>query len=153
AAQKPGTRRPGLADVLTGRWAPTFWQVFLLMTGLWLRTNSTVLLLTERVGTDTGFSATNVSLTMVIASVAQSSYMACAGHLAIYWGRGDVFLRWGLATTLFVMVIWWFAVTTSARGQAVVVDALPQVITVADYGPVSADLSERFPTEIRSTGY
>src|SRR5699024_5404805 len=63
AAQKPGTRRPGLADVLTGRWAPTFWQVFLLMTGLWLLTNSTVLLLTERLGTDTGFSATNVSLT------------------------------------------------------------------------------------------
>src|SRR5699024_1305441 len=40
AAQQPGIRRPGVRDVLTGRWATTFWQVFLLMTGLWLLTNS-----------------------------------------------------------------------------------------------------------------
>src|SRR5699024_10253774 len=45
------------------------------------------------------------------------------------------------------------AVTSSALGQAVVFAALLQVITVAAYGPVSAYLSERFPTEIRSTGY
>src|SRR5699024_3832004 len=31
--------------------------------------------------------------------------------------------------------------------------ALLQVLTVSAYGPISAYLSERFPTEIRSTGY
>ena len=31
--------------------------------------------------------------------------------------------------------------------------AVLQVITVSAYGPVSAYLSERFPTEVRSTGY
>src|SRR5699024_4527976 len=36
---------------------------------------------------------------------------------------------------------------------AIAFAALLQVITVAAYGPVSAYLSERFPTEIRSTGY
>ena len=153
AAQNPGGRKSGLADVLTGRWAPAFWQVFLLMTGLWLLTNTTVLLLTERLGTDTGFSATNVSLTMGIASVAQAIAMACAGHLSTYLGRRNLFLLWGLAATLVAPGIWWFAVTSSSFRQAVAFAALLQIITVAAYGPVSAYLSERFPTEIRSTGY
>ncbi len=153
AAQKPGIRRPGVRDVLTGRWATTFWQVFLLMTGLWLLTNSTVLLLTERLGTDTGLTATNVSLTMGIASVAQAIAMAGAGHLSTYIGRRNLFLVWGLAATLMAPAIWWCAVTSSSVGQAIAFAALLQVITVAAYGPVSAYLSERFPTEIRSTGY
>src|SRR5699024_5594843 len=106
AAQKPGTRRPGLAAVLTGRWAPTLWQVFLLMTGLWLLTNRSVLVLPEGLGADTGFRATAVSLTMGVASVAQAIAMGCAGHLSTCVGRRNFFLLWGRATPLFAPVIW-----------------------------------------------
>src|SRR5699024_9459923 len=108
---------------------------------------------TERLGTDTGFSATNVSLTMGIASVAQAIAMACAGHLSTYLGRRNLFMLLGLATPLFAPVIWWFAVTLSALGQAVVFGTLLQVIWVAAYVLVAAYLTWRFPTEIRSTGY
>ena len=49
--------------------------------------------------------------------------------------------------------MWWLAVTSQSFGRAAVLAAVLQVITVSAYGPVSAYLSERFPTEVRSTGY
>lgn len=40
--------RPGLRDVLFGRWARSFWQVFGMMTGLWFCTNMVVIVVTQR---------------------------------------------------------------------------------------------------------
>lgn len=145
--------RAGLRDLLTGRWASTFWQVFLLMTGLWLLTNTTVLLLTGRLGTDTGLPATGVSMAIGIASIAQAVVMALAGHLSTRTGRRTLFMAWGLVAAVLGPLVWWLAVTSQSFGRAAVLAAILQVITVSAYGPVSAYLSERFPTEVRSTGY
>ena len=150
AAARP---RAGLRDLLTGRWAATFWQVFALMTGLWLLTNTTVLLLTGRLATDTGLPATGVSLAIGIASIAQAIMMAFAGHLSTRIGRRRVFLVWGVAAAVLGPLLWWLAVTSQSVGRAAAFAALLQVITVSAYGPVAAYLSERFPTEVRSTGY
>ena len=151
--EQPAKPRPRLRDMLVGRWAPAFWQVFLLMTGLWLLTNSTVLLLTARLATDAGLSDTRVSLTMGIATIAQALIMAVAGHLSTYTGRRKLFVMWGLSAMLVAPFIWRLAMTSSSLGQAILCTAVLQVITVAAYGPVAAYLSERFPTEVRSTGY
>lgn len=145
--------RAGMRDLLAGRWASTFWQVFLLMTGLWLLTNTTVLLLTGRLGTDTGLSATGVSMAIGIASIAQAVVMALAGHLSTRTGRRTLFIAWGLVAAVLGPLVWWLAVTSQSFGRAAVFAAVLQVITVSAYGPVSAYLSERFPTEVRSTGY
>lgn len=145
--------RAGLRDLLTGRWASTFWQVFLLMTGLWLLTNTTVLLLTGRLGSDTGLPATGVSIAIGIASIAQAVVMALAGHLSTRTGRRTLFMAWGLVAAVLGPLVWWLAVTSQSFGRAAVLAAVLQVITVSAYGPVSAYLSERFPTEVRSTGY
>ena len=150
AAARP---RAGLRDMFVGRWARTFWQVFVLMTGLWLLTNTTVLLLTGRLATDTGLPATGVSLAIGIASIAQAIVMAIAGHLSTSIGRRRVFLVWGACAATLGPLLWWLAVTSQSVGRAAVFAALLQVITVAAYGPVAAYLSERFPTEVRSTGY
>src|SRR5699024_10741454 len=50
-------------------------------------------------------------------------------------------------------LVWWWAVGSAGVAQALVLAAVLQVITVSAYGPVSAYLSERFPTQVRSTGY
>lgn len=150
AATQP---RAGLRDVLAGRWAPAFWQVFTLMTGLWLLTNSTVLLLTDRLATDTGLPATGVPLVMGIASVAQAIVMVLAGHLSTRTGRRRLFVVWGLAAAILGPPVWWLTVTSPTLGRAAILAAVLQVITVSAYGPVAAYLSERFPTEVRSTGY
>ncbi|WP_420808030.1 MFS transporter [Brachybacterium endophyticum] len=143
----------GIRGVLTGRWAGAFWQVFTLMTGLWLLTNTTVIMLTSQLGAETALSATSVSVAMGVASCAQALAMALAGHLSTTIGRRRVFVIWGIAATVLGPVLWWAAVGSTTLARAAVLAALLQVVTVAAYGPVSAYLSERFPTHVRSTGY
>ncbi|UQN30169.1 MFS transporter [Brachybacterium kimchii] len=148
-----GPAASGIAAMLRGRWARAFWQVFTLMTGLWLLTNTTVILLTAQLGQDTGLSATSVSIAMGIASCAQALAMALAGHLSTSTGRRRLFVLWGIAATVLGPVLWWMSVGSSTLAGAAVLAAALQVVTVAAYGPVSAYLSERFPTSVRSTGY
>ena len=145
--------RAGLRQLLAGRWARAFWQVFVLMTGLWLLTNTTVLLLTDRLATDSPLDPTAVPVVMGIASVAQAVVMALAGHLSTRVGRRRVFVLWGVAAGIAGPVVWWLAVHSPTLAAAAACAAVLQVITVSAYGPVSAYLSERFPTEVRSTGY
>ena len=153
AGQSKPAGQPGMRQLLAGRWARAFWQVFVLMTGLWLLTNTTVLLLTDRLATDSALDPTAVPVVMGIASVAQAVVMALAGHLSTRVGRRRVFVLWGLAAAIAGPVVWWLAVHSPTLATAAACAAVLQVITVSAYGPVSAYLSERFPTEIRSTAY
>ncbi|MGO1184288.1 MFS transporter [Micrococcaceae sp. AOP34-BR2-30] len=145
--------RSGLRALLTGQWAGAFWQVFLLMTGLWLLTDTTVLLLTERLATDSSLNPTAVPVVMGLASVAQAVVMALAGHLSTVTGRRALFPGWGAVAALIGPGLWWLTVQASSWVWAAVGAAVLQVITVSAYGPVAAYLSERFPTGVRSTGY
>ncbi len=144
---------PTLRSLLTGAWSRAFWQVFVMMTGLWLLTYSTVLLLPERLAADSALPALAVPVVMGIASVAQALVMALAGHLSTLTGRRRLFLLWGAAATVVGPVLWWSAVAAPTVAVAAACAALLQVVTVSAYGPVSAYLSERFPTALRSTGY
>src|SRR5699024_11320803 len=89
-----------------GRWMSAFWQVFILMSGLWLLTDSTVLLLTERLGTDTPLGATDVSVIIGVASIAQALVMTLAGHLSTITGRRALLVGWGGAAALAGPFLW-----------------------------------------------
>ena len=149
----PASPRPGLRSLLAGRWAPAFWQAFVLMTGLWLLTDSTVLLLTARLSTDSPITPEAVPLVMGAASIAQALVMALAGHLSSLVGRRRLLVVWGAVAGILGPVLWWAAVTAPTLAVAALLAALLQVATVSAYGPIAAYLSERFPTAIRSTGY
>lgn len=149
---RPRSAAPAQGRVL-GRWTSAFWQVFILMSGLWLLTDSTVLLLTERLGTDTPLGATDVSVIIGVASIAQALVMTLAGHLSTITGRRALLVGWGGAAALAGPFLWWAAVTSGEFARALVLASMLQVITVSAYGPIAAYLSERFPTEVRSTGY
>lgn len=153
ASAAPSAPRPGLRSLLTGRWASAFWAAFVLMTGLWLLTDSTVLLLTARLSTDSPIAPEAVPLVMGAASIAQALVMVLAGHLSSLVGRRLLFVVWGAVAGLLGPVLWWAAVTAPTLAVAALLAALLQVATVSAYGPVAAYLSERFPTAIRSTGY
>jgi MFS family permease len=148
-------RRPAPAAQgrVLGRWASAFWQVFILMSGLWLLTDSTALLLTERLGTDTPLSAPDVSVVIGIASIAQALVMTLAGHLSTIVGRRALFVGWGGAAAVVGPFLWWAAVTSGNFAFTLVLSSALQIITVSAYGPIAAYLSERFPAEVRSTGY
>ncbi|WFP16849.1 MFS transporter [Citricoccus muralis] len=149
----PNAGRTGMRALLMGRWAGAFWQVFAMMTGLWLLTNTTVLLLTERLSTDSGLNPTAVPVVMGLASVAQAIVMAVAGHLSTGVGRRTLFLCWGAVAAVVGPGLWWLTVHAASWEMAAAGAAVLQVVTVSAYGPVAAYLSERFPTAVRSTGY
>ena len=152
-AAAAGRAAPTLRSLATGAWAPAFWQVFVLMTGLWLLTDTTVLLLTERLNQDSSLDPTAVPVVMGLASIAQALAMAAAGHLSTVTGRRRLLVIWGAAAAVAGPVLWWAAVSAPTLVGAAACAALLQVVTVSAYGPISAYLSERFPTELRSTGY
>ncbi|MGO3139792.1 MAG: MFS transporter [Galactobacter sp.] len=152
-AARAGQKKAGLRDLMAGRWARTFWAAFVMMTGLWFLTNSTVIILTSRLSSDAGLPAAGVGISMGCASVAQAVFMALAGHLSTFTGRRRLFVMWGAAAAVGGPFIWWAAINASSLGQAALLAAVLQVVTVAAYGPVAAYLSEIFPTQLRSTGY
>lgn len=147
----PAGRAPRLGDLLAGRYAPSFWQMFGLMTGLWLWTNTTVVVLTQRLAA--GHGAGTVSAVMGAAAVGQALVMGLTGHLSTVTGRRRFFVLWGLLGVVAGPLLW-LAALSAAPVPAVAAAAIGlQVVTVTAYGPIGAYLSERFPAAIRSTGY
>ncbi|OKL52957.1 MFS transporter [Bowdeniella nasicola] len=145
--------RAGLPAIFTGRYAPMFWQVFTLMSGLWLLTDVTVLILPGRLVADAGLSATQTPIIMGIASVAQAIFMALAGHSSSITGRRTLFISWMLVAAVVSPFLWLGLMGSSSAVAVAGLAALLQVVTVSAYGPVAAYLSERFPTQVRSAGY
>ncbi|HMR49479.1 MAG TPA: MFS transporter [Arachnia sp.] len=145
--------RAGVKEVLVGRHRRAFWQVFVMMTGLWILTNMTVLLLPGRLTGDVGLAASHAAATTGFAAMAQAVVMAIAGHLSTVLGRRRLLMAWGLAAALLGPLVWWALIGSTGVATAALLAALLQVVTVSAYGPVAAYLSERFPTRVRSTGY
>lgn len=144
----------GLRDVLFGAWAGPFWQVFALMSGLWFATNMVVIVLTQRMATDVGLSASQASIAMGMASVGQALAMAWAGHLSTSTGRRRFFVGWGLAGLLGgPLLMGWLISGPHPLLVAGLAAAALHVVTVAAYGPVGAYINERFPTSVRATAY
>lgn len=142
----------GLRAVLGGAFAGAFWQIFGLMSGLWLMTNMVVIHATGRLSADPRLDGGEVALVMGIASVAQALVMSLTGHWSTLLGRRRFFVGWGLGAAVVAPLLWAGTMATQAV-PAVLGVALLQVVTVCGYGPVGAYLCERFPAHVRSTGY
>ncbi|XVX20237.1 MFS transporter [Actinomycetota bacterium] len=130
-----------------------FWRLFGLMSGLWLLTNSTVILLAARLRTDGGLTAREVSLAMACAAIAQAVVMGLTGHLSTLTGRRRFFIGYGLLGAAVGPVLWTWLMSGPPVAAVAAGAALLQVVTVCAYGPVGAYLSEQFPPGVRSTGY
>lgn len=142
----------GLRSVLGGRYAGAFWQLFGMMSGLWLMTNMVVILLTGRLTSDLGLDTGQVALVMGVASVAQAVVMSLTGQLSSRTGRRRFFVGWGVLAAVTAPLLW--VATLSSQVVPVMAGAaLLQVLTVCGYGPVGAYLCERFPAHVRATGY
>ncbi|GAB3700705.1 MFS transporter [Mariniluteicoccus flavus] len=145
----------GLRAVLVGAYARAFWQVFGLMTGLWILTNLVVIVLTQRLATDVGLPAGRVAVVMGVAAIAQAFVMAATGHLSSLLGRRRFFVVWGSLAAITAPLLWWLLMSSSTLAPLVImVGAIGlQVVTVTAYGPIGAYLAERFPAHVRATGY
>lgn len=146
-------REHAMRDLLIGKLRGSFWQVFTLMTGLWFLTTATVLVLPGQILGSGRLSSQEVAVVMGVSSVGQAITMAFAGHLSTRFGRRRLFIAWGILALLVSPWLWLQAVYAHSMTTALLAATALQMSTVAAYGPVSAYLSERFPTQVRSTAY
>ncbi|MCT1834161.1 MFS transporter [Kocuria palustris] len=159
--EAPQRRRPArsahpLAQLVRGSSRRSLRQVLVLMTGLWLLTYMAVPTLTAQLSRMPQLEPQTVSLVMLGATAVSALAMAGAGALSSRIGRRRFFVGFGLLCAAISPVIL-LALLSGALGAGIgtvlLLAAALQVTTVTGYGPVGAYLTERFPDEIRASGY
>lgn len=139
--------------VFTGTNRKTFWELFILMSGMWIFTYMSIAVLTGQLKMDVHLNYTNISLTMMFGTAISALAMALCGHFSTSIGRRKFFLLFGICSAVCAPVIYLKIFHQRSLTSLVITVVLLQIVTVSVYGPIAAYLTERFPTTIRSSGY
>jgi MFS family permease len=142
-------------EVLTGRSAAQFRQVFLLMSGLWFAGSGVVSVMPALLLTQREMPATTVTGVMLVASAALGAAMLATGVLGQMFGRRRVLLvcatvAAGIGCPLYVALA---AVTAPSTTAVTAMATLVVVAAMAGWGVVTPYLIEQFPTAVRSSGF
>lgn len=147
-------KRPSpIKDILIGEHRRVLWQVFILMSGLWLFTNMAIPTLTSQLTLDASLDDRFISFTMMCGTAASAFTMAGCGHLSTFTGRRTFFVGFGLVGAVCAPVTFLAIFSGVSAPSLVLLVVVLQIVTVSGYGPVGAYLAERFPTAVRSSGY
>ncbi len=148
------TRRPSpLRAVLFGTHRRALWQVFVLMSGLWLLTQMAVPTLMAELRAGGRFGAQELSATLLVATVVSAVAMQAAGHLSTRTGRRRFFVAFAAVVVVAAPAVWLGVFAVDGLPAVVTLAAALQVVTVTGYAPVAAYLAERFPASVRASGY
>lgn len=132
-------------------------QVFVLMTGMWLSLQTAVSMMPGLLTSVLGLPSGAVTLgTMLMFAVLAVVYLGI-GRLAERVGRKPVLIAFGVATATVVAAIYWVMVATAQAGsgavRTLVLAGLVVVIANAPWGILSAYIPERFPPDVRASGF
>lgn len=144
-----------LVQLVRGKHRSKLLQVFVLMSGAWLLTNLGAAVLPSTMKLELGVPSTTVtpiimtcSLTCVVTFILAALLSQKIGRRRFYIGAGVVA---AIVTPLGFIVL---RTLESTDTWAILLCALViQVSTISLYGPIAAYLTERFPANIRATGY
>ncbi|WP_051476554.1 MFS transporter [Arthrobacter sp. Br18] len=151
---KQSTKRANpLKDIFIGEHRRALWQVFLLMSGLWLFTYMAIPTLTSELALDGRLDAKAISFTLMCATAASAVVMAGCGHLSTFTGRRTFFIGFGLVGAVLAPLTFLGVFSAESTSGVVLLVVALQIVTVSGYGPVGAYLVERFPAAVRSSGY
>jgi MFS family permease len=154
----PKTESP-LRHLFSGEQRTRFLQVFVLMTGFWLSLNAVVSTLPVVLKAG-GMTATRITYLLLAANIALAIGYMVFGVVGQAIGRRPTLVLLGLAiaagcSSMYVWVV--DNVHASVRsGDLTMVFVLTVAIvtlTVCGWGQLAAYISERFPTQIRSSGF
>jgi len=125
------------------------------MTGFWLSLNTVTAILPEVLKDTVGLSATNASLALMIAALANAGGYLTVGYLAQRFGRRPFLIAWGLSAAVIGTFVYWTLLHFTPSGLAAVI--LLTALTVVLVGPcwamITAYINERFHTGIRASGF
>lgn len=142
-----------LKEIVVGPHRRALFQVFILMSGLWLMTNMAIPTLTGELKAAATLTPQSITLAMLFATAISAATMLAAGHLSTAIGRRRFFVAFGIVAAVLSPIIYVAVFSTTKIPAVLVLVTALQVVTVSAYGPVGAYLAERFPTAVRSSGY
>lgn len=142
-----------LMDIFIGAHRRALFQVFVLMSGLWLFTYMAIPTLTSELALDGRLDSKAMSFILMCATAASAVFMAACGHLSTFTGRRTFFIVFGLLGAILAPLTFLGVFSVENTSGVVSFAVALQIVTVSAYGPVGAYLVERFPAEVRSSGY
>ncbi|MTD12375.1 MFS transporter [Nakamurella sp. YIM 132087] len=158
--REPETRRSSarerspLAQLLTGPHRRALLQVLVLMSGVWLANNMVSAVLPGLLGSRLGLTGPQVSLTMAVEAIALALSLPLWGALSQRWGRRPFYLGYGVVMAVLGSGLYLLLMTARpGPAGALVLVAVLGVLTLGTLGPIAAYLTERFPSQLRATGF
>lgn len=142
-----------IKDIFLGVNRKSFWQSFVLMSGMWIFTYMSIAVLTGQLKAEAHLTYQDLSLTMMCATAVSAVSMAACGHFSTITGRRKFFIFFGICSALVAPAVYLNVFQQKTLPSLVIMVVVLQIITVSVYGPIAAYLTERFPTSVRSSGY
>jgi MFS family permease len=132
-------------------------QVFLLMTGMWLSLQTAVSMMPGLLTNVLKFPSTAVTVGTIVMFAALALVYLGVGRLAERIGRRFVLVLFAALTATVVPLLYWLMIAgADPEGGVVrtlVLAGIVVVIANAPWGILSAYLPERFPPEVRASGF
>ncbi len=155
AWERTSTKRVNpFKELLAGAHRKPLAQAFLLMTGVWFSSNASIVILPPTIASTTGLTAVQTSTLMIVAFAVVTVAYPLFGMLSQRIGRRRFFVLCGAGSILAIPLFVLFAsgMVKGFWAATVAVTAIA-LLGIPAFGAIGAYMSERFPVEIRATGY
>ncbi len=148
------TKNP-LKELFSGDTRRDFFQVFVLMSGLWLTLYMVTAVLPGLLTSEVGLSSTAKTATVLVANVVLAIAYVGAGVLSQRIGRRTLYRAAGLIAAVVGSLLYGIVVnlTTGDLLWVVLLTILINVVVVSGWGAITTYINERFHTGVRSSGF
>jgi len=130
-----------------------FWQVFVLMTGLFLCSNSISSTVPGFLTSQFHNSGQVATWTVLITQFFLMGAYLIAGAIGQKYGRRKTLIGYGIFHATISACVWWAFVTAGKGNLQLVLAVLAQILVAASFAVVNPYVNERFSTSVRSTGF
>jgi MFS family permease len=155
SAARETKRSSPVRTVLFGSARRSFWQVFVLMAGVWFASNMASGLLPSLLGTQTTLSATQVTGTLVVAQFVHTLCFPLIGALTDRIGRRTFFVACGVSVGVVCAAAFAFLAAGPWSGVPLVFAAtlLIRISGASMFAVTPSYICERFPAAVRGSGF
>lgn len=146
-----------LRELLQGQNLRNFLQVFVLMTGFWLQTQAVTSVLPGLLIQTLKLPSATVTNALLVANLVLVGGYLAAALLGQRFGRRRMLIIFGANTLIVGCTLYFFAVRNALAGGSLAgtlaLVGLLVLLTTAPWALATTYVNERFPTNIRSSGY
>jgi MFS family permease len=152
---REGKRRNPLLEVAFGPWKRNFWQVFVLMAGVWFASNMASGVLPASLASQTTLSATQITGVIVVAQFIHAGCFPLFGLFVDRYGRRTFFLICGFSVGIVCSALFAFLAGGNRSGlvELFFVTLLIRISGASMFAITPAYICERFPSVVRGSGF